>query len=272
MELYYGAPGPVDFATALYQYCDSAVRKAGQPAVALLDYWGRDPAAALARVCGYLGIDPPKTAKACLAYPVPSLPPAAPAVADVLVTGPGLVVGVMGQTSGGSGRTVGAWLQRRGGGGAEFREKVCGRWVDLIRTARAAAVEPEGLPAAAYPLLRHTAAVCAAEPGKRVRRRVAWHQLFLIEPKVGDGKARKRTDEFRRALQTWADALRPKDGLQLWLHAVRLQPTSHLIRVRNDVRAAKADDRPDLIRRALAEAAVYEVVEEAAERLTPAAP
>jgi hypothetical protein len=268
MELYYGPPGPVDFATVLYQYPARALRKLGRPAVALLDFWGRDPAAALARVCGHLQMAPPANGKVCFRYPVGSLPPAKPSFTDVMCTATSLVIGVEGRSAGGPGRTVGEWLQRRGGG-TEFRETVRDHWVDLIRAAR---VDRERLADVPYQLLRRTAAVCAVEPARRVRRRVVLYQLFLIESECGDNKARKRVDDLRRALQTWADVLRPKEGLQFWLHALRLRATAHGGHVRADLRAAKAGDRPNLVRRALLGAAVYEAVGETAERITPAAP
>jgi hypothetical protein len=271
MELYYGPPRPVDFATVLYQSPDREFRKPSRPAVALLDFWGRDPEAALARVCGHLNIDPPAGGKVCFRYPVAVLPAVKPSFTDVMGLVPNFVIGVEGRSGKGLGRTVGEWL-RRGGDDTGLRDKVLDLWLDRIHGTRAAEVDRARLPDVAYRLLRHTAAVCAAEPGKRVRRRVVLYQLFLIESKCGESKARKRVDALRMALQTWADALRPKDALQLWLHALRLRATAHLIRVRNDLRAAKSKGRPDLLRRALFDSALYDVAGQTAERITPAAP
>jgi Domain of unknown function (DUF6946) len=271
MDVYYGSPRSVDFATLLYQYPDREFRKLTRSTVPLLDYWGRDPEAALARVCGLLQINPVPDAKLCFEYPVASVPPAKSSFTDIMCIAPNLAIGVEGKSTEGLDRTVGEWLQRRKGV-TGFREKVRDHWVDLINSTRAADVDRERLPGVVYQMLHRTASVCAVQPGKRVRRRVVLYQLFLVESKLSTKKMLKKESDLRQALQAWVDVLRPTDGLQLWIHVLRLKATPHLECVQKDFDAAKAKDRPDLLRRALFDSALYDVAGETAERVTPAAP
>ncbi len=237
----------VGFPDVLAALPDKEFQNLTRSTIPLLAYW-KKPRPVVRGICHGFGFKCPKDARIYFEYAVPSLTPRDyPSCSDVMLVSDQLVVAVEGKWSEPRYETVGEWLEK---GSRAHREKVLRYWLGLIQPFAQNELKPRGFHDVVYQMLHRAASACAVP----AENHAVVYQLFH----ASEDEAMEQ-GYYERDMEHLRDLIRPHDNLRFGVESmISLAPSHNHESLRRKLEAMAREERPVLIRNALATRNLFE--------------